>query len=156
MYFFTSCDQPISETCSLGNDNPGNGFGDKHRPSAVALSRNPVPDTTVVAAVQAVSSDFIAEQSSDAERKVFIDYVRDGKLPEDEKAAGRLCCKGNTLTSLMAFFNMKTLCIQEGSVWLYQERGEKALFREAHDSRFVGHFAEKRIYELLRKRYWWP
>ena len=56
----------------------------------------------------------------------------------------------------MAFFNMKTLCIQEGSVWLYQERGEKALFGEAHDSCFVGHFAEKRIYELLQQRYWWP
>ena len=81
MYFFTSCDQLISETCSLGNDYQGNGFGNKHRPSADALSRNPVPDTTVVAAVQAVSSNFIAEQSSDAELKVFIDYVRDGKLP---------------------------------------------------------------------------
>ena len=125
IYFFTSCDQPISETGSLGNDNPGNRFGDKHRPSADALSKNPVPDATVVAAVLAVSSDFIAEQSRDAELKVFIDFVRDGKLLEDEKAAGRLCCKRNTLTSLMAFFNMETLCILEGSVWLYQGRGEK-------------------------------
>ena len=59
----------------------------KHRPgktnySADTLSRNPVPDATV-AVVQAVSSNFIAEQSSDAELKVFIDYVRDRKLPED-------------------------------------------------------------------------
>ena len=32
----------------------------------------------------------------------------------------------------------------------------EALIREAHDGRFSGHFAEKRIYELLRRRYWWP
>ena len=30
------------------------------------------------------------------------------------------------------------------------------LIREAHDGRFSGHFAEKRIFELLRRRYWWP
>ena len=30
------------------------------------------------------------------------------------------------------------------------------LIQEAHDGRFSGHFAEKRIYELLRRRYWWP
>ena len=46
----------------------------KHRPgktnySADALSRNSVPDA-IVAAVQAVSPNFIAEQSSDAELKV--------------------------------------------------------------------------------------
>ena len=28
--------------------------------------------------------------------------------------------------------------------------------QEAHDGRFSGHFAEKRIYQLLRRRYWWP
>ena len=30
------------------------------------------------------------------------------------------------------------------------------LMREAHDVRFSGHFAEKKIFELLRQRYWWP
>ena len=87
----------------------------KHRPgktnySADALSRNPVPDATV-AAVQAISSDFIAEQSSDAELKVFIDYVRDGREGSKEG-----CFRGNSLTSLMAFFSMKILCIQEGGM----------------------------------------
>ena len=26
---------------------------------------------------------------------------------------------------------------------------------EAHDGRFAGHFTERRIYEQLRKYYWW-
>ena len=30
------------------------------------------------------------------------------------------------------------------------------LIQEAHDGRFSGHFAEKQIYELLQRRYWWP
>ena len=31
----------------------------------------------------------------------------------------------------------------------------ETLLREAHSSRFAGHFAERRIYELLRRYYWW-
>ncbi len=30
------------------------------------------------------------------------------------------------------------------------------MIHEAHDGRFSGHFAEKKIFELLRRQYWWP
>ena len=30
------------------------------------------------------------------------------------------------------------------------------LILEASDGRFSGHFAKKKIFELLRRRYWWP
>ena len=36
-----------------------------------------------------------------------------------------------------------------------QDRQE-ALIHEAHDGRFSGHFVAKKVFELLRRRYWWP
>ena len=32
---------------------------------------------------------------------------------------------------------------------------QSELLQEAHRGKFAGHFAEKRIYETLRKYYWW-
>ena len=132
----------------------------KHRPgktnySADALSRNPVPDATV-AAVQAMSSDFIAEQSSDAELKVFIDYVRDGKLPEDEKAARKVVFQGKFFDIVDGILHHENPLYPGRWCVAVPGKRREGLIREAHDGRFAGHFAEKRIYELLRRRYWWP
>ena len=31
----------------------------------------------------------------------------------------------------------------------------ETLLREVHAGKFSGHFAEKRVYDLLRRQYWW-
>ena len=47
-------------------------------------------------------------------------------------------------------FSMSFLCVA------IPHARRQDLIQEAHDGRFSGHFAEKRIYELLQRRYWWP
>ncbi len=64
----------------------------KTKSSADALSRNPIPDVTITA-VQTESSDFAAEQRSDRELKVFIDYLRDGTLRGDDETEARKIVK---------------------------------------------------------------
>ena len=29
------------------------------------------------------------------------------------------------------------------------------VLKEAHDSKFAGHFADRKIYKTLRKKFWW-
>ena len=106
--------------------------------------------------MQAVSSDFIAEQCGDAELKVFIDYVRDGKLPEDEKAARKVVLHGKYFDIVDGILHHENPLYPGRRCVVVPGKRREGLIEEAHDGHFAGHFAEKRIYELLRWRYWWP
>ena len=35
------------------------------------------------------------------------------------------------------------------------EKMRQRLLHEAHGGQFAGHFGEKRVYDLLRRYYWW-
>ena len=78
-------------------------------------------------------SDFIAEQSSDAKLKVFIDYVRDGKLPEDEKAARKVVFQGKFFDIVDGILHHENP-LYPGR-WCVAVPGKRRedLIREAHD-----------------------
>ena len=128
---------------------------------ADALSRNPVPDNeseevAEVAASEAVESQYAEEQYGDQDFRPLIDYLKDGTLPSDDKEAKKVVL-GSKFCDIMDGILYHENPNFPGRWCMAIPRGKRQqLIREAHDGRFSGHFAEKRIFELLRRRYWWP
>lgn len=127
---------------------------------ADALSRNPVPDEgpeviAEVAALEVVETQYAEEQYRDQDFRSLIDYLKDGILPGDDKEAKKVvlvskCC--DMIDGILHHENPNF----PGRWCMAIPRGRRhELIQEAHDGRFSEHFAEKRIFELLHRRYWW-
>ena len=123
--------------------------------SADALSRNPVPEA-VVAAVEVVSTEYREEQYQDPDFKPIIDYLQKGVLPEDDKVARKIVLHNDNFDVIDGLLQHENPNFPGRWCVAIPKEKRADLIREAHDGRFSGHFAEKRIYELLRRRYWWP
>ncbi len=82
--------------------------------------------------------------------------MRDGKLPEDEKAARRVVLQGKFFDIVDGVLHHENPLFPGRWCVAVPGKRREGFIREAHDGRFAGHFAEKRIYKLLRRRYWWP
>ena len=106
--------------------------------------------------MEAVSREYGEEQYQDTELRAMIDYLKDGTLPEDDKEARRIVLHSPNFDVIDGILHHEN--VNFPGRWCVAIPKEKRvdLIREAHDGRFSGHFAEKRIYELLRRRYWWP
>ena len=143
----------------------------KHRPgksnsNADALSRNPVGDA-VVLAVQAevaeedhpppesVASEVKEQQRDDPECKAMLAYLEDGVLPEDSRLARKIALE-------RPHFEVMDGCLyhenpHKPGKWclVVPEKMKPRVLHDAHGGRFAGHFGEKRVYDLLRRYYWW-
>ena len=122
----------------------------KANASAGTLSRIP---TASVASVVAASEDLGAAQRVDPDFRLVFDCLDKGTMPGDDSEARKVVLHSE------AFDLMDGVLYHESSTtpgkWCLvvpQDRRE-ALIREAHDGRFSGHFAEKKVFELLRRRY---
>ena len=142
----------------------------RHRPgktnaNADALSRNPV-DGAISLAVQTIENDQetvdkdVLEQAKklqreDTECKVRLAYLEEGTLPDDDQRARRLSLE-------RPHFIVIDGCLfhenpHRPGKWclVVPEQMRQQLLHEAHGGRFAGHFSEKRVYDLLRRYYWW-
>ena len=137
----------------------------KSNSNADALSRNPVPPSNLESSIRAVQAlDDIAElrhvelaeaQAKDPEIAAVIRYVKDGVIPENQILARRLTLEGpqyDMLDSVLHHENPN----QPGE-WRIVVPGSlrMGLLKEMHGGRFSGHFAWRKTYCTLRKKYWW-
>ena len=82
-------------------------------------------------------------------------YLTDGKLSEDDKTAQRIVLESKQ------FFVMEGVLHREEPLFPGQHcvvvpaslRAD--LLTQAHQGRFVGHLAEKKVYDRLRRYVWW-
>ena len=91
-------------------------------------------------------------QFQDTELGPIYKYLEANKLPSDPKLSKQLVserCQFDLVNDVLYYKNPDL-----PGRWRIAVPHE-TLLREAHDSKFAGHFAERRIYELLRRHYWW-
>ena len=96
------------------------------------------------------------EQRSDPALQPLIDYLEKGTLPAADAEARKLVISSEAFDIVDGvLYHEKPNSPGRWCMVVPSGRREE-LMREAHDGRFSGHFAEKKIFELLQQRYWWP
>ena len=93
-------------------------------------------------------------QMSDSSLKTIVDYISDGKLPEDEKEARHLILRSQKFTVLYRILyyieSDKTLRL------VVPQADREHLFNESHSGTFGGHLRGAKIHSQLSRHYWWP
>ena len=85
----------------------------------------------------------------------MVKYLEESELPTDQKLAKRIVAESvqfTVLDGVLHFDNSDTLGRARIVV---PECLKETVLREAHGGCFAGHFAERRAFELLKRRYWW-
>ena len=94
-------------------------------------------------------------QKGDAALVVMCVYLEHGVLPADEKLAKKVVMesgKYEVIQGILYFepdFSPGRLCI------VVPESLRPMLLQEAHAGCFAGHFSFKKVYDRLRRCYWW-
>ena len=136
----------------------------KKNQNADALSRNPV-DATVgaLAAIEGeeelpaetISLDMNTIQSlqqADQFLSPMLEYLKDGKLPLDDKKARRIVLESqyySLLDNILHHESPTHTCV------VIPKGLQKELIEEAHGGLFAGHFSERKVYDRLRRYAWW-
>ena len=99
--------------------------------------------------------DIKAQQRKDSELNDIILYLENDQLPKDAAVAKKVALESSQYEILdgILYHNTPT---QPGT-WciVVPEDLRTDLLIEAHSGKFSGHFAERRVYNLLNRRYWW-
>lgn len=95
------------------------------------------------------------EQRQDQYYGAIISYMENGVLPDDEKLAWKIVLLHPNFELIDGI-----LCLTESRPpyrvrVAVSEKLRPILLAEAHSGRFSGHFAEKSLYGVLSRRYWW-
>ena len=93
-------------------------------------------------------------QISDSLLKTIVDYISDGKLPEDEKEPRHLILRSQkfiVLDRILYYIESdKTLRL------VVPQADREHLFNESHSGTFGGHLRGAKIHSQLSRHYWWP
>ena len=95
-------------------------------------------------------------QHHDSKLLSMLTYLEKGSLPEDEKLAKQLLLEQSQFDLLIdRVLHYKDP--QSPGHWhlVVPEKMKETILDEAHGGRFGGHFAEKSVYNRLRRDYWW-
>ena len=157
----------------------------QHRPgksnaSADALSRNPSsPTETSKAQVNSTTTETTGEeersnsakdqqaetitgkkmdaelQRSDPDLLQIIELLEGGTLPSDEKLARKLVLEQDQYDIIDGILHHENPT--NPGYWrvVVPKSLQQNVLEEAHSGRFAGHFAERRVYDTLKKSYWW-
>ena len=97
-------------------------------------------------------SEIAEQQRQDPELGPILAYV---VVPKEKKLARRLVMERSRFAVIDGILYYENPDVEGKWRIAVPVRWREILIREAHDGRFGGHFAERRIYEQLRKHYWW-
>ena len=130
--------------------------------NADALSRNPVSASFVGAVATDSDQSFLPdvaalqeEQRKDPELAVMLHYLQDGTLPEDEKLAKRIVAESKQYDIIDDILHFENSAFPNRWCIVVPEHLRSEILQEAHAGCFAAHFAEKKVYDRLRRNVWW-
>ena len=86
----------------------------------------------------------------------LFDYLEKGTLPAGNAEARKLVINSEAFDIVDGVLYHEKPNSPGRWCMVVSSGKQEELMREAHDGRFFGHFTEKKIFELLQRRYWWP
>ena len=137
----------------------------KKNAGADALSRSPLSDSEP-ATVSVVTSEpeltipdaktLQQLQKVDLDLSRLLEYLESGTLPDNEQVARKLIPESRQFDVIDGVLyhqdssNPARLCL------VVPQELRQTLLGEAHEGRFAGHLAEKKVFDRLRRYVWWP
>ena len=100
--------------------------------------------------------DYYSEQAKDPDLRMLIEFLREGKLPENPTHARKVAAQESQYS------------IVDGILYYVDHRHDNCrrvavpqhlrerLLQETHGGRHGGHFSNHKIYNTLLKHWWWP
>ena len=141
----------------------------KSNSNADALSRNPVAQVNSVETLTFVDGEeeaiprpeveqmaqVQAAQREDPELRVLCQYLESDVLPTDEKEARRTVIESDRYELIHGVLHYEPPAFI-GRLCVVVPKSRRAdLLHEAHANCFAGHFSAKKVYDRLRRHYWW-
>ena len=147
----------------------------KKNTNADALSRNPVSPTDEVTTVLSViatnsdcscenalppevqqqCSDIRKEQRSDPDLLPLIEYLENSKLPPEEQASKRIVMESPKFDLIDGVLYFEYPSSPHQWFIVVPKHLQQMLLEESHSGQVAGHFAERKVYDRLRRYYWW-
>ena len=101
------------------------------------------------------TSQLSAQQRQDPELLALIEYLEDGAPPEDENQARQIVLEHPKFTVSDGVLHYENPQHAGGLKLVVPRHLRQVLLEEAHGKKFSGHFAERKLFATLRKKYWW-
>ena len=100
-------------------------------------------------------SDFGTEQQRDEELRDIVRFLRDGSLPDDNKAAKKISCQSSCFAivdEILYFVDPKQDHRKRCAV---PRHLRNQILEESHSGPMAGHFAGEKLYKSLVTHWWW-
>ena len=102
-----------------------------------------------------LESDIRKLQHQDSQLAPILQYLEHGTVPSEDKIARRLVLEVEMyeVSDGMLYY----ISPSAPNTWrlAVPQCLKQTLLKENHDGRFAGHFAERKIYATISRRYWW-
>ena len=100
-------------------------------------------------------SDIAHLQRQDPQLSIWFTYLEDGRLPTDDHTARRLVLEQDQFQLVDGVLYYISPLAPEHWRLAVPEPLRMTLMKEHHSGKFAGHFAERKVYATLSRRYWW-
>lgn len=94
-------------------------------------------------------------QESDSITGPMLKYPEKNEFPFDQKVLKRIVIESSQFSVLDGVLHFDGLDACKEAKIVVPDCLKESLLQEAHVGCFAGHFAEKKLYETLRKCFWW-
>ena len=116
----------------------------------------PVSESTPLSEKEQQRVDEIRRlQREDSELVTIFQYLEDGKLPDTDTSARRLALEKSRYEIIDGILYFENPSVPGKWRIAVPKELRATLLSETHDGKFAGHFGEQKVYNLLRKMYWW-
>ena len=119
--------------------------------SVVNAEKQSQPDFTSLSDTEAVSK----LQAEDPAISPMLTYLSCGDLPEDDKLARRIVFESRTFNVVSGVLHREDPSFPTRNCIVAPSLMRDSLIQEAHQGRFAGHLAQKKVYDRLRRYVWW-